>query len=137
MPEFTKVEVPRGQFWGWAVKPPQEVTVKAVSYDPTGGTDANDKPVPRLIGTLLEPTTSYRDKGTTPVKMDAGELVTIEGGVANVKSGLLAADPQPGDIVKLVFSDTYDTTKGGKGSGKQIDVFIARGSSGAVSEDDV
>lgn len=134
MPEFTKVEVPRGQFYGWAVKPPQEVTVKVVAFDPVGGTDAKDNVCPRLIGTTIEPTKSYRDRGTTEVAISAGELITIEAGIANIKSGLLAADPKPGDIVQLKFSGTYETKNG---TGKEIEVFIARGAAGAVGEDDV
>lgn len=133
MPEFTKVEVPRGQFFGWAVKPPQEVTVSVVSFDPVGGRDAKDNVVPRLVGKLLEPTSSYRDRGTTEVKLDAGELITIEGGVANVKSGLLAADPKAGDIVQLKFVATYETKNG---TGKEIEVFIARGTTASGPSDD-
>lgn len=133
--QLTKVEVPRGTFWGWAVKPPQEVTVETISYDPQGGRDAKDNIVPRLIGKVLKDTTSYRDRGTTAVEIKAGEVVTIEGGVANVKSGLLAADPKRGQIVQLTFTATYETKNG---TGKEIEIAVGPvPSASAVSADDV
>lgn len=136
MPELQKVEVPRGQFFGWAVKPPQEITVETISYDPQGGRDAKDNVVPRLIGKVMVPTTSYRDRGTTEVELDAGEIVTIEGGVANVKTGLLAANPQRGQIVQLKFVGTYETKAG---TGKEIDIYVGPvpTGNGAVAEEDV
>lgn len=134
MPDYKTVEVPRGTFIGWGLKPGQVVSVKVVSFDPTGGSDANDKPCPQLVGTLLEAADSYRDQGTTLQRIDAGEMVTVTAGIANLKAGLLAADPKPGDYVRMEFVDTYKTTKG---TGKEIKVQIARGEPGAVSEDDV
>lgn len=133
MTEFTKVEVARGDFIGWAPKPPQTVIVKVQSFDPLGGTDANDKPCPQLVGTLTEACKSYRDQGATVRDLAAGDLVTVTAGVANLKAGLLAADPKPGDVVKMDFNDTYKTAKG---TGKVIEVLIARASQ-AVSADDV
>jgi hypothetical protein len=133
MTEFTKVEVARGDFIGWAPKPPQTVIVKVQSFDPLGGTDANDKPCPQMVGTLTEDTKSYRDNGATVRDLKAGDLVTVTAGIANLKAGLLAADPKPGDIVKMDFNDVYKTAKG---TGKVIDVLIARASQ-AVTADDV
>lgn len=133
MTEFTKVEVARGDFIGWASKPPQTVIVKVQSFDPLGGTDANDKPCPQLVGTLTEDTVSYRNQGTEKRDVKAGDLVTVTAGIANLKAGLLAADPKPGDVVKMDFNDTYKTAKG---TGKVIEVLIARASL-AVSADDV
>jgi len=134
MPEYTKVEVPRGQFFGWAVEPPQELILKVVSFDLTGGTDANDKVCPRLTGTVMEPTKSYQKRGTVEVKVDAGELLIVECAIWSLKSGVAAADPHPGDIIKLAY---VSNTEVKNGTAKDIDVFIARGSSSAVSEEDV
>jgi hypothetical protein len=134
MPEYTKVDVPRGTFFGWAVKPPQELVLKVVSFDLTGGTDAKDNVCPRLIGTVMEPTSSYRDKGTTEVKIDAGELLIVECSIWALKSGVAAAAPESGDIIKLVY---VGNTELKSGTAKDIDVFIARGSSNTVTEEDV
>lgn len=123
MPDFVKVEVPQGQFIGWAPKPPQVVTIKVHSYDPTGGTDANKKICPQLIGELTEACESWREGGTTKKTLDVGELVTVNCGVHRLKAGVLAADPKPGDIVRMDFNDTYKT---GDNTGKVIDVLIAR-----------
>lgn len=132
MTEFTKVEVPRGQFIGWGPKPGQVVTVKVTSFDPTGGSDANDKPCPQMVGTLIGEADSYRDQGATKTHLPDGELVTVTAGIANLKAGLAAADPKPGDTVRMDFNDTYKTAKG---TGKVIEVSIARASQSVTADD--
>jgi hypothetical protein len=135
MPEFQRVDIPQGRFIGWG-KQGQTITVNVISFDPTGGTDFNGNICPQMVGTLVERADNYKDKGTTHEVLDAGEMVTVSGGVANLKRGLLAADPKPGDIVRMTFSGEYST---GKGTGKTIDVEIARGAaqSSGVPVDDV
>ncbi len=135
MTEFTKVEVPRGEFIGWGAKPGQTVIVKVISFDPEGGTTGNTNPkvCPQMVGTLVEDAVSYRDNGATKRDLKAGELVTVTCGIADLKAGTLAADPKPGDIVKMDFNDVYESRNG---KGKRIDVLIARASQ-AVSADDV
>jgi hypothetical protein len=133
MPEFQDVDVPRGRFIGWG-KVGQTITVKVASYDPTGGSDANGKVCPQMVGTLTEAADNYRDRGTTLEQLDAGELVTVTAGIANLKAGLLAADPKPGDLVRMEFIDTYKTANG---TGKSIKIQIARGAANAVSADDL
>lgn len=129
---YEKVEVPQGRFIGWAAKvtkPPQEVIVKVLEYDPEGGKTANGTIVPQFSGTLVRDATNYRDKGTERETLNAGELVTVTCGIANLRKGIKAAEPKPGDTVKMVFSDTYETRDG---TGKVIEVYIKRGS----TEDD-
>lgn len=121
--EFVKVEIPQGTFIGWGKKG-QIVTVKVASFDPTGGTDFGGKPCPLLVGELVEACDNYKDKGTTLERLNAGELVSVTAGQANLKRGLLAADPTPGDVVRMSFTDTYKTANG---EGKVIEVAIARG----------
>lgn len=135
--EFQKIEIPQGTFIGWGRKG-QQITAKVLSYDPTGGRDFNGDPCPQLIGELADACDNYKDKGATHETLDAGEMITITAGIANLKRGLQAADPSPGDVVRLTFSDTYRTANG---DGKVIDVEIARGaaptSSSGVSADEV
>lgn len=125
MTEFTKVELPKGRFIGWGRKG-QQLTVKVLSFELEGGRDFHGKPCPRLTGTLVEDCDNYRDLRSVEVtheRLKAEEIVNIEGSTANLKRGLMAADPKPGDIVRLTFSDTYQTDNG---PGKVIDVEIAR-----------
>ncbi len=91
-------------------------------------------PCPQLIGTVTEDCDNYREKGTVHERVKAGEMVTVNGGIANLKKGLLLADPTPGDLVRMAFVDTYKTKEG---EGKVIQVEIARGEPDAVSEDDI
>jgi hypothetical protein len=144
MAEFEKVEVPTGRFIGWGPakgpsNPPQTVTVNVIDFDATGGKNFNGDPCPQLMGTLAEDATNYRDKGATKETIEAGELVTVTAGTANLKKGLLIADPKRGDLVRMSYNDTYQTAQG---DGKVIAVEIARGagadtSGDKVSEDDL
>jgi hypothetical protein len=133
MPEYQTVEIPRGQFIGWGRRG-QVVSVKVVSFDPVGGTDFNKKTCPQLVGTLLEAADSYRDRGATSLRIDAGELVTITAGIYSLKMGLLAADPKPGDFVRMEYVDDHQVADG---TAKDIKVQIARGAGQAVTADDV
>lgn len=139
---YEKVEVPQGRFIGWGRKPtdpPQTVIVKVTEYDEEGGKTPppNSRTVPQFSGTLVEDATNYRDGGTEKEEIKAGELVTVTCGIANLRKGIKAAEPRPGDTVKLVFNDTYATAEG---TGKVIEVFIKRGSpedDGEVGENDL
>jgi hypothetical protein len=138
---YTKVEVPQGRFIGWGRKvttPPQTVIVKVSEYDEQGGKTPppQNNVVPQFSGTLVEDADNYRDAGTEKETIKAGELVTVTCGVANLRKGIKAAEPRPGDTVKLVYNDQYDTAEG---KGKVIEVFIKRGADDpdAVSEEDL
>jgi len=133
MAEFQTIEVPTGRFIGWG-QLGQTITVKTVAFDPTGGKDFNDNICPQLIGTLTENCDNYREKGTVKERLEAGEMVTVNGGVANLKKGLLIANPKPGDLVRMTWTDTYKSTKG---DGKVIQVQVARREADAISANDV
>jgi hypothetical protein len=133
MPDFKTVDIPQGTFIGWGKKG-QTVTVKTLSFDPIGGSDFNRNPCPQLVGTLVEACDNYKDKGTAHETLAAGELVTVTAGQANLKRGLMAADPKPGDLVRMTYTDTYKTAQG---EGKVIQVEIAPGTPDAVTADDI
>jgi len=133
MADFKTIDVPTGRFISWG-KLDQQVTVRVVSFDPTGGRDFQNNICPQLIGTLTEACDNYRDKGATHERLDAGEMVTVNGGVANLKKGLLMADPKPGDLVRMTYVDTYKTAQG---DGKVIKVEHAPSEPAAVSADDL
>jgi hypothetical protein len=96
---FTPVEVPSGTFIGWGPNPGQSVTRHVVSYAPSGGTDFNQNPCPQIVGVLTADCATYKDKGATKERVTAGTMVTINAGQANLRRNVLAADPQPGDVV--------------------------------------
>jgi hypothetical protein len=136
---WKEIEVPAGKFISWG-KLGQEVTVKVFDFDPVGGKDFNGNVCPRLMGTLVDDADNYRDlRGDrTHERLKAGEMVTVEGGTANLKKGLLLCDPKRGDLVRLTYEDTYETAAG---KGKVIKVQHKAGSGDsdedAVSEDDI
>lgn len=125
-PTWKKIEVPQGQFIGWG-KIGQTVTIDVLDYDDKGGTDFNGNPCPIVTGTLMDDAVSYRDKGTTKVQLRAGELVSVTCGQANLRKGIKLCDPQRGDLVRLTFTETYETAKG---DGKVIEVEHAPGAGG-------
>jgi hypothetical protein len=133
MPEYKTIDVPTGLFIGWG-KVGQQVTLRVVTFDATGGTDAQGRTCPQLIGTLTEDCDNYRERGTVHERLKAGEMVTVNAGLANLKKGLLIADPKPGDLVRMTFVDTYKTAQG---EGKVIKVEHAKGEPQAVNEDDL
>lgn len=134
MPRYKTVDT-ASSFIGWG-KLGQEVELKVLTFEPTGGKDFNGKACPRVVGTLVEDCDNYKDlRGDKKrVQLKAGEQVTVEGGVENLRKGLLQADPQRGDFLRLSFVDTYETDRG---DGKVIKVEHAKGEAGAVSADDI
>jgi hypothetical protein len=129
--QFRTIDVPTGLFISWG-KLGQQVTLRVVSFDPTGGRDVNDKVCPQLIGTLTEACDNYREHGTVHERVAEGEMVTVNAAVANLKKGLLICDPKKGDLVRLTFADTYKTAKG---DGKVIKVEHAPAPAGVSEED--
>lgn len=133
MPKYREIEVPTGRFIGWG-KQGQQVSVKVATFDQTGGRDFNGDTCPQLVGTLIEDCDNYTDKGTKSEVLKAGEMVTVTAGISNLKKGLLIADPNPGDFVRMTFVDTYKTAQG---DGKVIKVEHAPAEPDSVGEDDL
>lgn len=134
MPRFRTIDT-QSSFIGWG-KLDQQVTFEVLTFEPAGGKDFNGNPVPRVVGTLTEDCDNYRDlRGDTErVKLRAGTQVTVEGGVENLRRGLLLAEPKRGDLLRLTYVDTYETNQG---KGKVIKVEHAPAEPGAVGEDDL
>jgi quercetin dioxygenase-like cupin family protein len=121
---WEEIEVPRGSFISWADKPGQIVQGAVVTYDPRGGTDFNDQPCPQVIIDLTAHAESINKAGEV-FEYDAGDMVTVNAGQANLAKALRKADPQPGDLLKITYADTE---KSAKGTVKVFAVKIARGS---------
>lgn len=123
MTEWEEVEVPRGAYISWGSKAGQFVTGRVVDYNPTGGNDFNEQPCPMIAIELTEPAASINKEGVR-TNFEIGELVQLNAGQVSLKRALRAADPSPGDLVKITLSDLVKTSKG---SVKEFSIKIARG----------
>jgi hypothetical protein len=132
MTEWETVEVPRGAYISWGTKPGQHVTGRVVDYNPTGGTDFNDQPCPQVAVELTEPAVSVNKEGERS-NFETGELVQLNAGQVSLKRALRAADPSPGDLVKITLENLAKTPKG---TVKEFGIKIARGAAPAAKPDD-
>lgn len=121
-PQWTEVDVPRGAYISWGTKAGQHVTGRVVDYQPTGGNDFNDEPCPQIAIELTEPAASINKDGER-TNFDAGELIQLNAGQVSLKRALRAADPSPGDLVKITLSDLVKTARG---TVKEFSIKIAR-----------
>lgn len=122
---WKEVEVPRGTFIGWA-KHGQSVTLRVASYSDTGGSDYNNEPCPQLVGALVEPAVTYRERGTVQQRIEAGEFVTINAGQPALARRLRVASAEgtlvPGGLCRVEYVGDYATSKG---EGKDFKVYTA------------
>jgi hypothetical protein len=126
MPEWEDVEVPRGAYISWGLKVGQHVTGKVIEYSVSGGTDFNGDSCPSIAIELTESAVSVNKAGDR-TNHDAGELVQLNAGQVSLKRALRAADPSPGDLVKISL-DNILVGKGQKGGDvKEFGIKIARG----------
>lgn len=128
-PQWEDVDVPRGAYISWGTKPGQHVTGKVLDYNPTGGNDFNDEPCPQIAIELTEPAASINKDGER-TDFPAGELVQLNAGQVSLKRALRAADPRPGDLVKITLSDLVKTTRG---TVKEFSIKIARGAAATTT----
>ena len=129
-PQWEDVDVPRGAYISWGTTPGQHVTGRVVDYNPIGGNDFNEQPCPQVAVELTEPAASINKSGVR-TDFDAGELVQLNAGQVSLKRALRAADPSPGDLVKITMSGLVKTAKGDV---KEFSIKIARGAGGAKTK---
>lgn len=130
MTTWETIEVPRGAYIGWGSKKGQHVTGKVLDYQPEGGTDFNGNACPSATIELTEAAASFNKDGDRS-DFAAGELIQLNAGQVSLKRALRAADPSPGDLVKITLVNLAKTDKG---TVKEFDIKIARGAGGAVAE---
>lgn len=123
MTNWEEVEVPRGAYIGWGSKPGQHVTGKVIDYNVAGGTDFNGNPCPQVAIELTEQAASFNKDGDR-TDHPAGEMVQLNAGQVSLKRALRAADPAPGDLVKIELSNLVKTANG---TVKEFSLKIARG----------
>lgn len=122
-PNWEDVNVPRGAYIGWGEHVGQHVTGRVLDYQPTGGTDFDGNVCPQLSVELTEPAASFNKQGER-TDYPAGDLVVLNAGQASLKRAIKAADPSPGDLVKITLESFAN---GKKGLVKEFGIKIARG----------
>ena len=128
MTNWEDVTVPRGAYIGWGTKTGQHVTGKVVDYQADGGTDFAGNPCPSVAIELTEDATSFNKEGERS-DHPAGSLIQLNAGQVSLKRALRAADPSPGDLVKITLKNLVKTANG---SVKEFGIQIARGAGGSV-----
>lgn len=128
MTNWESIEVPRGAYIGWGNKKGQHVTGKVLDYQPEGGTDFNGNACPSATIELTETAASFNKDGDR-TDFAAGELIQLNAGQVSLKRALRAADPAPGDLVKITLENLAKTDKG---TVKEFGIKIARGAGGKV-----
>jgi len=126
--DWETIDVPRGAYIGWGNKKGQHVTGKVLEFSTDGGTDFNQKPCPTLAVELIEDAASFNKDGER-TDHKAGEIVQLNAGQVSLKRALRAADPAPGDLVKITLDNLVKTDKG---TVKEFAIKIARGAGGPV-----
>lgn len=127
---FETIAVPQGAFVGWHDQPGQVITGKVLSYDASGGQDFHGGRCPQIVLELAEQGTSFNKAGDR-TDFNAGEMVTITAGQANLKRGILAAAPEIGDVLRITHSRNERTANG---TVKIFEIAIARGAGGHTSQ---
>ena len=127
--QWEEIDVPRGAFISWGDRPGQSVTGKVLDYTLSGGTDFDGNPCRQISLELVESAVSVNKFGER-TSFDAGELVTLNIGLANLKRGIRAADPARGDLIKITLADL---AKLSKGTAKVFEIKMRRGAGAAAT----
>src|SRR5512139_699763 len=121
--QWETIEVPKGAYISWGTKPGQHVTGKVLEYSLDGGSDFAGKHCPSIAVELTEKAASINKEGER-TDFDAVEIVQLNAGQVSLKRALRAADPSPGDLVKITLENLAKTDKG---TVKEFGIKIARG----------
>src|SRR5258705_4961355 len=96
---YQEVETPQGSYIGWGAKPGQIIEGVVTDYDPTGGKDFGGDECPLLELELVRTGHSYSQKRNEWTTFEAGELVNVTAGLAQLKKKVRKAQPRIGDRV--------------------------------------
>jgi hypothetical protein len=123
MTDWEEIEVPRGAYVSWGNKPGQHVTGKVLEYALDGGTDFAGNRCPYIAIDLTETAASVNKEGVRTY-FNPGEIVQLNAGLVSLKRALRAADPSPGDLVKITLENLVKTANG---TVKEFGIKMARG----------
>jgi len=129
MTDWEDISVPKGAYISWGNKPGQHVTGKVLEFSHDGGTDFAGNRCPTIAIELTEKAASVNKEGDR-TEYPAGEIVQLNAGQVSLKRALRAADPSPGDLVKITLENLVKTPNG---TVKEFGIKIARGA-GASSK---
>jgi hypothetical protein len=129
MTNWEEVTVPKGAYLGWGSKPGQHVTGKVIDYSENGGTNFAGEPCPSATIELTEAAASFNKDGDR-TDFPAGEMIQLNAGQVSLKRAMRAADPKPGDLLKI---ELVNLAKTANGSVKEFSIKIARGAGGSVA----
>lgn len=124
------IEIPKGAFIGWGMTKGQHVTGKVIEYSDTGGRDTKDNVCPQITVELIEPAASFNKIGTR-TDFAVGDLVSVTGSQVQLKRGLKAASPDPGDLIRIVLEDVKVLPN--TNTLKEFGIKIKRGAGGHVA----
>jgi len=131
MPEWEDINIPAGSFVGWGSKQGQHITGRVLDFSIDGGTDFGGNKCPILAIELTEKAASFNKDGDR-TDIDAGEIVQITCGQVKLKTGVRAANPSPGDLMKIELTGVTKTSQGN--TLKDFSIKIARGAGAAASK---
>ena len=123
MTDWEDITVPKGAYISWGNKPGQHVTGKVLEFSHDGGTDFAGNRCPTVAIELTEDAASVNKEGDR-TDYPAGEIVQLNAGQVSLKRALRAADPNPGDLVKITLENLVKTANG---TVKEFGIEIARG----------
>ena len=126
-PTWETVNIPTAAsdspFLKWGDLAGQQITAVVLDYTPDGGRGFDGEACPRIDLQLIQP--GYNIADGQQVNMEPGDKVTWQGNTpARLANGLREANPAKGDLIQLTHKGTYKTPNG---TGKQIEIQIARG----------
>src|SRR6516165_813377 len=137
MTNWEEITVPKGAYISWGTKPAQHVTGKVLEFSHDGGTDFAGNRCPTIAIELTENAVSVNKEGDR-TDYPAGEIVQLNAGQVSLKRALRAADPSPGDLVKITLDNLVKTANG---TVKEFRIQIARGAASkpaaAETDDDL
>lgn len=100
---YQTIETPQGAFVGWGDKPGQIIEGRVTDYDPVGGKDFGGDVCPSVELELTR-TGHSLVKGTWTT-YEAGELVTVTCGQAQLKKKVRKAEPRIGDLLYMELGE--------------------------------
>lgn len=124
-----EIDIPKGAFIGWGMTKGQHVTGKVLEYSDIGGKDTKDNVCPQITVELIEAAASFNKIGTR-TDYGVGDLVSVTGSQVQLKRGLKAAAPNPGDLIRIVLDDVKVLPN--TNTLKEFSIKIKRGAGGPL-----
>lgn len=126
MSEWEDINVPRGAFIGWGMRPGQYVQGEVIEYGADTGTDYNQKECPQLSVILTAPAASF-NKALERTNHDPNSLVVLNCGLVSLARAVKAANLNQGDEVRIELTDIIKGAGKNGGDVKEFGIKVRRG----------